>query len=153
MNISEEQIKEWLDSEIEDNSIFVVEIEIKGEKGGKKKIIIYLDGDEGLSIEQCTKISRKLGKRIEESEFVDENLILEVSSFGVGRPLKLFRQYLNNVGRKLKVDLEDGKSLEGILKEAQEDRIVLEKKKKKEIQSIEIEMKDIKSTQVLVSFN
>lgn len=152
MEVSEKQIRNWVEELIEDPSLFIVEIELKGDKGGKKKIAIYLDGDEGISIEACSKLSRKLGAKMEEENPSLLQCNLEVSSFGVGRPLKLHRQYLNNIGRKVRIDLGGGKSQEGILKEVNEKEILLEKKKKKEVQELNFELNKIDSIQVLVSF-
>ncbi len=152
MELTEKQIRNWVEELIEDDSLFVVEIEIKGEKGGKKKIAVFLDGDEGISIDSCSKISRKLGAKMEEEDPSLLDNSLEVSSFGVGKPLKLHRQYLNNVGRKVKIDLGEGKSQEGILKEVNEKDILLEKKKKKDVQNLSFELDKINSIQVLVSF-
>ncbi len=152
MQLSEDQIRKWVEELIEDPSLFVVEIEIKGDRAGKKKIAIYLDGDDGISIDACGKISKKLGAKMEE---VDPALLqyhLEVSSFGVGRPLKMHRQYKNNIGRKVRIDLGEGKSQEGILKEVSDNALVLEKKKKKEVQRLNFELDKINSIQVLVSF-
>lgn len=149
----EQQIWELAEKHIDDPAVFVVETAIKGEKGGQKKVIVYLDGDSGVSIDQCSKISRGMSNTLEETPVIEGKFILEVSSYGVGRPLKVFRQYRNNVGRKVKLELSDGKSMEGKLVKAEEDKLVLEKKKKKDIQLLTIEMKDIVKTQVLVSFN
>jgi ribosome maturation factor RimP len=149
----EQQIWELAEKQIESPAVFVVETILKGDKGGQKKVIVYLDGDEGVSIDECSRISRGLGNILDENNIIEGKFILEVSSYGVGRPLKVFRQFKNNVGRKVKVELNSGKSIEGKLVEAHEDKLVLEKKKKKDIQLETVEMKDINKTQVLVSFN
>ncbi|MEQ8360989.1 MAG: ribosome maturation factor RimP [Cytophagales bacterium] len=152
MQLSEDQIRKWVEELIADPSLFVVEIEIKGDKGGKKKIAIYLDGDKGISIDACSKISKKLGAKMEEEDSAMLQYNLEVSSFGVGKPLKMLRQYKNNIGRKVRIDLGEGKSQEGILKEVSDNALVLEKKKKKEVQRLNFELDKINSIQVLVSF-
>jgi ribosome maturation factor RimP len=152
--VSEKQILKYLEEVIEDPSLFVVELELKGDVGAKKKVGIYLDGDDGVSIEKCSKISRKLAARLEEDEIMSGAYTLEVSSYGVGKPLKLYRQYVNNKGRLLKVDLENGKSEEGQLHEVDENKIVLsKKKKKKENELVTIDFKEIVKSQVLISFN
>lgn len=152
MELTEKQVGDWVESLMDDSSLFVVDIEIKGDKGGKKKIAVYLDGDKGISIEQCSRISRKLSSLIEEEEPSFSRYTLEVSSYGVGRPLKLLRQYKNNVGRKVRLELQGGKQVEGTLKEVSEKGLVVERKKKKEIMTLSHDFDEIVNTQVLVSF-
>lgn len=148
----EEQIQQKVEEELQDDSLFVVDVLLKGSQGGKKKLIVSLDGDQGISIEKCSKVSRALGAWIEEEDLIDGAYVLEVSSYGVGRPLKLQRQYTNNIGRDVKVDLEEGKSHEGELKEVNEKGIVIEVKKKKETEKMEFDFDTINKTQVLISF-
>ena len=151
MEITEAQVGQWVEEILDDQTIFLVETLIKGDKGGKKKIIIYLDGDKGLTIDQCSAVSRKLGSKLEEDPQLSA-FTLEVSSYGVGKPLKLKRQYHNNLGRKVKLELANGKSEEGTLKEVQENSLTIVKKKKKETKELTFDFDEINNTQVLVSF-
>ena len=88
MEITESQIAAWVEEIIDNPEIFLVESIIKGDKGGKRKIIVYLDSDKGLTIDACSSISRQLGSKLEEDSKLG-SFTLEVSSYGVGRPLKL----------------------------------------------------------------
>ena len=62
---------------------------------------------------------------------VSDNLVLEVSSHGLDRPLKLQRQYKKNIGRVLNVQLTDGSNLEGKLISLDKEIIELEIEKKR----------------------
>ncbi|MCD6063725.1 MAG: hypothetical protein K0R82_1636 [Flavipsychrobacter sp.] len=86
--------------------------------------------------------------------FPDGDFSLEVSSPGVDEPLLQERQYKKNIGRTLLVTPVEGADQLGVLKEVQEDRIVLEVKvgKKKEIQVVEMPFSEIKKTVVQVIF-
>ncbi|MGL5112000.1 MAG: ribosome assembly cofactor RimP [Flavobacterium sp.] len=62
------------------------------------KIIVSLDGDNGVALQDCIEISRTIENNLDREE---QDFSLEVASVGVGSPLKLVRQYKKNVGRTL----------------------------------------------------
>ena len=128
-------------------SLFLVDVIVKGHVGNQK-VLVLLDGDEGVSIDKCASVSRKLGHHLEEEELFDTKYVLEVSSPGLDHPLSLHRQYVKNKGRNLEVDLENGDKVEGQLTEVLEDNIQLQNKKG----SVEINFKDIKKAKVAVAF-
>lgn len=138
------------------DSLFLVDILIS--KGnGPQKIRILIDGDEGVNIDTCAAISRKVGEEIETQELLQKAYVLEVSSPGLDFPLKLIRQYQKNIGRRLKIKLVNGDEIKGLLKAVEEDSILVTatkkgKNKKNEDQDVEINFTDIKQTNVLVSF-
>ena len=66
------------------------------------KIIILLDGDNGVTLQDCINISRAIEHNLDREE---QDFSLEVASVGVGSPLKEIRQYINNIGRTLIVKL------------------------------------------------
>ncbi len=136
-----------------DEGFFLVEIRIKP----TNNIKVFIDGDQGVSIEKCVSVNRKMYKLIEEQEiYTDGNFALEVSSPGLDEPLKMIRQYRKNINRQVEVTLVDGAKTEGILKEVGEDQIVVEetkgKNKKKETVSHSIPFNNIKTTKVQVIF-
>lgn len=133
---------------------FVVDI-VASSKTGSKKIVIIVDGDQGISIDDCAELSRQVSKALDDSNMINENYLLEVSTPGVDHPLKLKRQYKKNIGRRLKVTLHD-KIVEGKLAEVDEEKITLIHEtgaaKKKETQTMEIPFSSIDKAFVLVSF-
>ncbi len=107
---------------------FLVEIKIKPTNNVK----VFLDGDQGITIEKCISINRPLYKLIEEVQlFPNDDFSLEVSSPGLDEPLKLFRQYVKNIGRLVEVLLKDGQKVEGKLVEVNESSMVVEETKGK----------------------
>jgi ribosome maturation factor RimP len=138
-------------------TVFVVDIKISA----TNDIKVFLDADDGITIEKCTAVNRALYKYIEESGlFPDGNFSLEVSSPGIDQPLKLHRQYLKNVGRKIEVTMNDGNKIEGKLKEVSGDAIELEPinqkgKKRSETNGMittSIFLNQIKYIKVLITF-
>ena len=97
----------------EDPSYFLVHIKVKP----GHIIKVYIDGDQGLPIKQCTSFNRRLYKAIEEAAWFPEgDFALEVSSPGVEEPLILNRQYVKNIGRTVEVILNDEAVFTGVLK-------------------------------------
>ncbi len=155
----EEQILKLLEEKFQEEgfeALFFVEMSFNETN---KKLEIFLDSDTTLNIRQCARINRYLQKHIDEAGWLGEKYILDVSSHGVGKPLKMKRQYFKNIGRNIEVKLEDNSTKEGKLLEANEERIILEeqvpiapKKKKKIAQQTEIPFTQIKKTKVKISF-
>ncbi|MEL7341705.1 MAG: ribosome assembly cofactor RimP, partial [Bacteroidota bacterium] len=103
---------------------FVVDISFK--KGKKSTLYVRVDTDKGISLSECTDISRALGQQLEEEKELDIAYRLEVSSPGVGFPLKLHRQYVQNLGRHLSVINHGGHEIQGKLLEVEEKSILIE---------------------------
>jgi ribosome maturation factor RimP len=82
-------------------SLFLIDLTITD----SQKIIVTLDGDEGVTLQDCIDISRAIEHNLDREE-VDFGL--EVASAGVSSPLKLPRQYKKNIGRILKVKTTQG---------------------------------------------
>lgn len=112
----------------DDPAIFLVEVRIKP----TNNIKLFLDGDNGITVEKCIQINRALYKQLEGSGLVPaDDFSLEVSSPGLDEPLKLFRQYKKNIGRPVEVLLKDGTKVEGKLTDAAEEAITVEEIKSK----------------------
>jgi ribosome maturation factor RimP len=137
----------------EDPGYFFVSIRIKP----ANNIKLFLDGDNGITIEKCVQFNRKLYKLIEEDAmFPDGDFSLEVSSPGVDEPLKMHRQYVKNTGRNVEVIFNDDTRKEGKLLAVTEADILLEhtegKGKKAVTQQLLIPFENIKSTTVQIKF-
>lgn len=137
-------------------SLFLVDLKVSG-KSGPQKVIVLIDGDTGVGIDDCSKVSREMAAIIEEQDLISGKYILEVSSPGVDSPLKLPRQYPQHIGRKLKLNLTDGQEIKGMLKEVSESSVSVEKEaKKKDKESraeiVEIPFNNIEKAKVLISF-
>jgi ribosome maturation factor RimP len=118
---------------------------------------VFIDGDNGITIEKCVFFNRQLYKLIEESGMYPEGeFSLEVSSPGIDEPLKMHRQYVKNTGREVEVVFNDGTRKEGVLLQVAEADIILEHKegkgKKAVTQQLVIPFDNIKSTTVQVKF-
>ena len=134
-------------------TVFPVEVKISP----ANDIKVFLDADDGITIEKCTSVNKALYKFIEETGlFPDGNFSLEVSSPGVDEPLKLHRQYKKNIGRKVEVLMNDGTTIEGTLLNVSDNEITIEEKtgkgNKVTIKTTTILFNQIKHTTVLITF-
>ena len=156
--ISKTRVLELVNERIEElnNGLFVVEMNISS----SNVIQVELDKYEGfVSVDDCIRVSRNVEHNLDREE---EDFELQVSSAGLDKGLRVFPQYKKNVGREVKVKLNEGGSLEGELIEATEEKIVvrtsrkerIEGRKKKEtiIEDHELTMEQIKETKIVISF-
>lgn len=150
----EKRVKELVEEKIADRpELFLVDIKMLP----NNKLIIHVDGDEGINIQDCAAISRHVGFHLEEENVLEKAYNLEVSSPGIGEPLKLKRQYDKNIGREVSVKLEGGDVKEGKLLNVTESGITIEAKvkekgKKVELVETNIDFNNITETKVLISF-
>lgn len=101
----------------ENESLFLIELNFL--TGNKIKVIV--DGDEGISIKECIRISRHVEHNLDREE---NDFALEVTSPDISHPLSVKRQYKKNINRILKVKTEEGE-VEGTLVEVGESEISL----------------------------
>lgn len=140
---------------LENPSLFLISKEISG----GNKIVVVIDGDNGVTLSDCMKVSRHIEHNMDREE---EDFSLEVYSSGVSEGLTHIRQYKKNVNRKLEVIIADNKKVEGTLVEADDEKIKLQWKARepKPIgkgkvtvqKEQEIPYKDIVKAKVMVTF-
>ena len=96
-------------------------------RAGKRRTVrLYIDKPEGVSIDDCSKVSRHLSDLLDqEPEVIEGAYTLEVSSPGLDRPLKSVADLLRNKGRLLRVTRSTGKPLTGTLLDADENNLTL----------------------------
>jgi ribosome maturation factor RimP len=136
-------------------SIFLIDLSISD----SYKIIVTLDGDNGVALQDCIDITRAIEPNLDREEV---DFAIEVASVGIGSPLKMTRQYIKNVGRTLIVKTEE-ETIEAELQAADEEKITLtwqarEPKKvgkgKETVTKIkEVPYLNIKQAVVTVNFN
>ena len=110
-------------------------------------------------IDDCVELSRFIESKLDREE---EDYELEVGSAGIGQPFKVLKQYLIHIGKEVEVLTRDGKKLEGVLKDANEENITLTvlkkvkpegaKRPKLVEEDITYTYNDIKYTKYLISF-
>lgn len=109
-------IKEALD---ENPSLFLIDLSVSGDNS----IRVLLDGDEGVSLEACMQVSRKIEHNLDREE---NDFSIEVSSCGVGSPLTMQRQFKKNISRKLEILDQEDKLVQGTLTAANDESFTLQ---------------------------
>ena len=118
---------------IEENHFELVDVEYVKE-GANWYLRIYADKEGGINIDDCVLISRALEAKLDEEDFIKDAYILEVSSPGLGRPLKKDRDFERHLGKAVEIKLykamEGCKEYEGILKAFSKDAVTVETEEK-----------------------
>ena len=151
-----EKVIELLQTGLDEKpSIFLIDLTITD----AFKVIVTIDGDNGVTLQDCIDVSRSIEHNLDREE---QDFSLEVASAGVSSPLKHLRQYKKNIGRTLIVKLAT-ETIEGQLVDATDKEIVLswEAREPKKIgkgketvhKKQEIPYTDIKEAIVTVNFN
>lgn len=91
---------------------------------------VFIDNDKGITVKDCEKVSKHISKVIEADELYSNSLILEVSSPGIDRKFFNKEQYINYLGRMIKVryrnEQMEYKSVKGFLRRVSKEAIVVE---------------------------
>lgn len=114
---------------MEEHHFELVDVEFVKE-AGTWFLRAYIDKPGGITIDDCELISRALSDLLDEKDFIEEAYILEVSSPGLGRPLKKDKDFARSLGESVEVRLfravEKQKEFTGILKNWDKDTVTLE---------------------------
>jgi len=150
------KVKELAESKLADPAHFVVDVRFL-DRHRPARLVIILDGDQGVTIDACANLSREVSRVLDERDLVPLAYTLEVSTPGLDHPLKMKRQYIKNVGRGLKVHLLDKQVVQGRLESADEIKIVIEEQMKNATRAAatkmtEITYESIEKAFVMVSF-
>lgn len=156
--ISKDLVRTLVNERIEElnNGLFIVDLSVSAAN------VIHVELDKhqgGVSVNDCMSVSRNVEHNLDREE---EDFELHVSSAGLDKPFRILPQYLKNIGKTVKVVLKDGTKLEGELKSATDNEIIIETsrmekpegKKKKEliVEQHEFPMTQIKETKIVISF-
>ena len=115
----QDKVEKLLDEALEERpSLFLFYLKIST----ANQITIIIDGDEGVSLQDCVDVSRAIEHNIDREEY---DFSIEVASAGATEPITNPRQYLKNIGRKLKVKTVEGDKIEGRLEAVSDDGITL----------------------------
>ena len=90
----------------------------------------YIDKEGGIAVDDCEVISRILSDWLDQTDFIEDSYILEVSSPGLGRPLKKERDFERSLGEEVEIRLYKAqnkqKEFTGILKAYDKETVTIE---------------------------
>lgn len=150
-----DKVKKLLDNALAERpELFLIDLSVND----ANKIVVTIDGDNGVTLQDCIDVSRAIEHNLDREE---HDFSLEVASGGAASPLKNVRQYKKNIGRKLKVKTA-GQEIEAELTAANDEYITLEwqarepkkigKGKETVDKKLEIPYADIKEAVVVIIF-
>ncbi len=117
--MNQERVKELLQEALDENpSLYLIDLQFLA--NGKIKVIV--DGDSGIPLSECVRVSRNIEHNLDREE---EDFSLEVTSPDIAHPLKVQRQYVKNIKRILKVKTSK-EEFEGVLTEVNNEGVTLE---------------------------
>jgi ribosome maturation factor RimP len=130
--------EEILNEILVDEDIFLVEVDYTKENN-IYYLKVYLDTEDGITIDQCSDVSRILSNKLDELDYIEDSYFLEVSSPGIDRPFKTNEDFKRNLNKLIEVNLYAKKNGEklyvGKLISIEDDSITIkiENKENKEI--------------------
>ncbi|MEI3526136.1 MAG: ribosome maturation factor RimP [Eubacteriales bacterium] len=114
---------------MEANGFELVDVEYVKE-AGNWYLRAYIDKPGGITVDDCEVVNRELGDSLDRDDFIDESYILEVSSPGLGRPLKKERDFIRSKGEEVEIRtyrmVDRQKEFRGVLKAWDKDTVTIE---------------------------
>jgi ribosome maturation factor RimP len=155
--MEQEVVRQLVREAIKENEkLFLIELSFLAEN----KILVEVDGDDGVSLRECIRISRHVEHSLDREE---EDFGLEVTSVDASKPLKVVRQYKKNTGRILSINTLDGQKVEGTVVSADDKMVNLEWKARESkpigkgkvtvVKTAAIDYKNIQEAKVKIIFN
>ena len=133
----EQYTEELLLPIMEEYQFELVDVEYVKE-GGTWYLRAYIDKPGGITVDDCETVSRKLSDLLDEKDFIDDTYILEVSSPGLGRPLKKDKDFARSIGEEVEIRtfraIEHEKEFTGILLSYDKEKLVLELEDKEQME-------------------
>ena len=131
----EERTEKLLGPILEENHFELVDVEYVKE-GGSWYLRAYIDKPGGITVDDCEIVNRALGDLLDEEDFIEDSYILEISSPGLGRPLKKERDFVRSLGEEVEIRtyrmVNKQKEFRGILKAYDKDTVTIETEEEEE---------------------
>ena len=100
----EARVEAWITPVLEQHQFELVDVEYVREVG-VWYLRCYIDKVGGITVDDCEVISRLLGEWLDKEDFIEDSYILEVSSPGLGRPLKKEKDFARSIGKDVEIRL------------------------------------------------
>ncbi|MCR5161016.1 MAG: ribosome maturation factor RimP [Lachnospiraceae bacterium] len=128
-DVCEKRTEELLEPLMQEFGFELVDVEYVRE-GGSWYLRAYIDKPGGITINDCEAVSRRLSDLLDEEDYIEESYTLEVSSPGLGRPLRKDKDLQRSIGEEVDVKLfapvDHSKEYTGLLKAFDKDSVTIE---------------------------
>ena len=138
------ELKDVIKNIVEDNGCELYDIELT-EEGGHKYYRVYITKPGGVSLNDCAAINNLISPIFDIEDPVEGRYFLEVSSPGVERKLTKPVHFEKSIGENVKVTLNDGTKIKGVLKNFIDDEAEIGKEK--------VKFDDIKKAKTYIEWN
>ena len=98
----EQKAEKLLSPIVEANGFELVDVEYVKE-AGNWYLRGYIDKPGGITVNDCEAVSRAFSDKLDENDFIQDSYIMEISSPGLGRPLKKEKDYARSMGKELEI--------------------------------------------------
>ncbi len=72
-------------------------------EGGTWYLRAYIDKEGGITVNDCEAVAREMNEILDKEDFVEDSYVFEVSSPGLGRPLKKEKDYVRGMGKEVEI--------------------------------------------------
>ena len=125
----EQKAEELITPIVEANGFELVDVEYVKE-GGTWYLRAYIDKEGGITVNDCEAVAREMNEILDREDFVEDSYVFEVSSPGLGRPLKKEKDFARSLGEEVEVRtyraIDRQKEFIGILKDYDKDTVTIE---------------------------
>ena len=125
----EQQTETLLEPIVTELGFELVDVEYVKE-GGTWYLRAYIDKEGGITVNDCEAVAREMNEILDREDFVEDSYVFEVSSPGLGRPLKKEKDYKRSMGKELEIRtyraINREKEFYGILKSYDENSVTIE---------------------------
>ena len=152
MNLSATNIRKIADDVMKELGYFLVDFSVRGYD--KNRVIeIYIDGENDISADDCSKVSREINNRLRSLIQLEGNYRLDVSSPGTERPLKFIQQFYKHVNRKFELNYKQESETKKVTARLIEVNNEMLKFLLNNNEEITLNFKDILKAKVIISFS
>lgn len=114
MNLFEKNIRELILEVVENNNFLLIDTVIRGH-GNNRVIEVFIDGENYVSADDCSKVSKEIIEKFNTTALADENYRLDVSSPGTDRSLKFLKQFSKHINRKFDINYKESSETKKII--------------------------------------
>ena len=127
--IYEQKTEEILLPIVAEYNFELVDVEYVKE-GGTWYLRAYIDKPGGITVNDCETVSRRLSDILDEKDYIDDSYVMEISSPGLGRPLKKEKDFKRSLGEEVEIRtyrmIDKSKEFTGILRAYDESTVTVE---------------------------
>ena len=125
----ETQTEHWITPILERNNFELVDVEYAKE-GSAWYLRAYIDKEGGITVDDCEIVAREMNEILDREDYIEDSYVFEVSSPGLGRPLKKEKDYVRSMGKEIEIRtyraINREKEFYGILSAYDESTVTIE---------------------------